>query len=266
MTLIVQLRLRNTHNLVGARSSCSIGAPRADSISLSLRPIKRSTPCVPISARLLSLSSAFSSSSALLFSAGKAADLRLEAGGACAGSLTPAAAGPVTSRGMLVRNSAGGAVSAQPKVSSTAAKPSHRRMRRQFMPVSASAIAPMHPAARNGAEAGPCAVQTGSEFAALDRHAARPETRAYFATKARRDRSVTEPASGIWPNCGTRADFAWQTNRLEPFLRAAANPGFGARSSSWPKIAASQQKWAGPTRSDRFNNRLSESSRALRSR
>lgn len=240
MTLIVQLRLRNTHNLVGARSSCSIGVPRADSISLSSRPIKRSTPCVPISARL---SSALSS--ALLLSAGKAVDLRLGAGGECAGSLTPAAAGPVTSRGMLVRNSAGGEVSAQPKVSSTAAKPSHRRMRRQFMPVSATAIAPMHPAARNGAEAGPCAVQTGSEFAALDRYAPRRQSRACFATNARRDRSVTEPASGIWPNCGTRADFAWQTNRLEPFLRPVANPGFGARSSSWPKIAASQQKWAG---------------------
>jgi hypothetical protein len=149
-------------------------------------------------------------------------------------------------------------------VSSTAAKPSHRRMRHQFMPVSATAIAPMQPA-RNGAEAGPCAVQTGSKFAALDRRAARPRPQACSATKPRRDRSVTEPASGIWPNCGTRADFAWQTNRLEPFLRPAAKPGFGARSSSWPKIAASQQKWAVPAQSDRFNNRLSESSRALRS-
>jgi len=240
VTLIVQLRLRNTHNLVGARSSCSIGVPRADSISLSLRPIRRSTPCVPISARLLSLSSAFSLSSALLLSAGgKAADLRLGAGDGCVG-WTPAAAGPVTSRGMLVRNSAGGEVSAQPKVSSTAAKPSHRRMRRQFMPLSATATAPMQPA-RNGAEAGPCAVQAGSEFAALDRHAARPQARACFARNARRDRSVTEPASGIWPNCGTRADFAWQTNRLEPFLRSAANPGFDARSSSWRKLAASQR-------------------------
>ena len=228
MTLIVQLRLRNTHNLVGARSSCSIGVPRADSISFSLRPIRRSTPCVPISARLLSLSSAFSLSSTLLSSAGKAADFRAGAGGR-AGSLTPAAAGPVTSSGMLVRSSAGGELSAQPKVSSTAAKPSHRRMRRQFMPVSATANAPMQPA-RNGAEARPCPIQTGSEFAALDRHAARPQARAYSATNARRDRSVTERASRIWPNCGTRADFAWQTNRLEPFPRPAAKPGFGARS------------------------------------
>ena len=183
MTLIVQLRLRNTHNFVGARSSCSIGVPRTDSISVSLKPIKRSTPCVPASA-------CFSSPlllSLLLDSSGGAAAGFRAGGGACAGSCTPAAAGPVTSSGMLVRNSAGGELLAQPTVSSTAAKPSPCRMRGQFIPVSANAIAPSWSRPQRCGDR-PCALKPHCKVLALDRP---PRLTPSFGPASRQSLAVT---------------------------------------------------------------------------
>lgn len=113
MTLIVQLRLRKTHNFVGARSSCSMGCPSTVSISPSLNPIRWSTPWVPTSAVAAGLAS----------SAAGAAALRAGAGARGGVSAAPAVPGPVTSSGMLVRSSAGGEDSTQPAVSKTAANP-----------------------------------------------------------------------------------------------------------------------------------------------
>jgi len=122
---MVQLRLRKTHNFVGARSSCSMGGPRNVSISVSLRPISRSTPCVPTCTA--------SPGGALVASVGGATTLRTGAGrggGSGAGIVSAALAWSE----LLGRNSAGGE-STHPPMSITPTTPMRCRPLQPFIPL-----------------------------------------------------------------------------------------------------------------------------------
>ena len=123
---MVQLRLRKTHSFVGARSSCSMGGPRNVSISVSLRPIRRSTPCVPTWAA--------SGAGAVVASVAGATALRTGAGRGGASGAGSASAALAWSE-LLGRNSAGGAESTQPATSIMLTTPMRCRPLPPFMPL-----------------------------------------------------------------------------------------------------------------------------------
>lgn len=184
---MVQLRLRKTHNFVGARSSCSMGGPRNVSISVSLRPIRRSTPCVPTCAA--------SAGGALVASVGGATTLCTGAG--CGGgSGAGIASAALAWSELLGRNSAGGESSTHPAMSITLTTPMRCRPLQLFIP-----LPPLAPSGLDGrrAHAWHLRQRVASPSVSPSPPLMAPGCTHGPAARFRRDGLVTNSAMRIWP-------------------------------------------------------------------
>jgi hypothetical protein len=137
--LSVQLWLRKTQSFVGARSSCSIGAPRTDCTSLSSSPTNPSIPWSAVTADALGavavVAAAGSTAADGMFGvsgAGGGAALRAGGVGFAAGSTAATFCGGLISNPVVTRNSGGG-LAAQPVISMTTNALPKLRALRPFM-------------------------------------------------------------------------------------------------------------------------------------